>query len=54
MNQGGTSTLISRNKTNCQGYSRSEYQAGMFDGEGATSVKHKAQPCTQFINVLQT
>ena len=39
MNQGGTSTLILRNKTNCQGYSRSEYQAGMFDGEGATSMK---------------
>ena len=30
-------------RLNCQGYSQSEYQAGMFGGEGAASVKYKAQ-----------
>ena len=29
-------------RLNCQGYSRSEYQAGMLGGEGAVSMKHEA------------
>ena len=40
-------------RLNCQGYSRSEYQAGMLGGEGAASMKHKAQGHAQFLNVLQ-
>jgi len=27
-------------RLNYQGYSQSEYQAGMFSGEGAASMKH--------------
>ena len=40
-------------RLNCQGYSRSEYQTGMFGGEGAASMKHEAQGHAQFLNVLQ-
>ena len=30
-------------RLDCQGYSRSRYQAGMFNGEGAANVKYETQ-----------
>ena len=41
-------------RLNCQGYSQSEYQAGMFGGEGAASMKHKAQGHAQFLNCFRS